>query len=302
MRMLMAGVLGTFVFLGAAIAFAGWRVRKLLRPADRPDSDKKTTSAPTTFAGSFLKQIQERQRSRWLQRNPARWLWAKAGPGSRSQIAWMSVVAAVWIGTLCLDLDSGGIVLIPPFIPLVLTVPMAMTSAASLRQEMEEGTLELLLVTPLETSQLVTARVLEAWSQFLPAVLLNLFLTGLASLRLESPPTQLAAIHLAGITSVIALPAIGIRYAVRRLHPLAGMLWSLLTAGILPFLIGLATVVSLSSGPTFPGFSDELSLAFWFGLGFGLTQFALSAVWGWLAARDLELRWYMFRPFQQRPG
>ncbi|MBL9174194.1 MAG: hypothetical protein JNL10_11710 [Verrucomicrobiales bacterium] len=301
MWMLLAGVIGTLPLSAAAIAFAGWRVEALLRPKSHDEQRRRPSSGSVRTSATWLDRVREKQRLKWLQGNPARWLWAKAGPGYWARGAWVAVVASLWMGTLVLSPDSEAWTIIPRSIPLALSIPMAMSAAASLRREMEEGTLELLLVTPLEAARLVSARVVEAWSLFIPAISLNLLLLAVQSPRTDPSYPLMFAILLAGTTSLAAIPAIGIRYAVRRLHPLAGMIWSLLTAGILPFLIGLATLAWCSSGPPFPGVSEDRSAACWFGLGFGLTQGTLACVWGWLASRDLELRWYNFRPFQTRP-
>ncbi|MFO1461580.1 MAG: ABC transporter permease subunit [Verrucomicrobiota bacterium] len=299
---LLAGVFCSLLLLGLALAFAGWRVKRALRPSSSPSEPARSKSKPDRRTATWFESMGERRRQSWLRRNPARWLWAKAGPGYRSRLGWMVLVVAAWVATLRMSADHAEMNGIPCLLPLALAIPMAMNSAASLRREMEEGTLELLLVTPLAASQLVTARVFEAWSLFGPALVLNLFLISAWPLVQESYSPPLLAALLAGSTSLIALPAIGIRYAVRRLHPLSGFLWSLLTAGILPFLLGMASLASFGLGSAGSSIPEPGSMACWFGLGFGLTQFALSAVWGWLAARDLELRWYTFRPFQRRPG
>lgn len=300
--LLLATVSSSLLLLGLAIAFAGWRVKRALRPETSSSGGSRSESKPTRRKGPWLESMGERRRQSWLRRNPARWLWAKAGPGHWSRVGWLALVAAAWVGALRMAADHAEMNAIPYLLPLALAIPMAMNSAASLRREMEEGTLELLLVTPLAASQLVTARVFEAWSLFRPALVLNILLILASPLVPELNFAPLLAAFLAGITSLIALPAIGIRYAVRRLHPLSGFLWSLLTAGILPFLLGMATVASFGLNSTGLGVPEPVSMACWFGLGFGLSQFVLSAVWGWLAARDLELRWYTFRPFQRRPG
>lgn len=296
-RCLLAGIAACATCLGASILFAGWRVGLSLRP------DRRT---PGEFEASRRPKIKdrartgaERRRQRWLEGNPARWLCAVSGNSPRAHWAWLIVVAVSWALMPWLARDDPGMLGLTCFLPLALAIPLAMTAAASFRRELEEGTLELLLVTPLPAGQIVRARVVEQWSRFGPAALLHGVLT-VASLFAVDTPAELLAVNWAGLSLMATLPAVGIRFAVRRLHPLSGFFWSLLTLLVLPFLIGMATLASTDIDYN----RDPRSVAFQhaaaFGTGFTLTQIGLSLVWGWLAARDLETRWYLFRPFQRR--
>jgi ABC-type transport system involved in cytochrome c biogenesis permease component len=221
-------------------------------------------------------------------------LCAASGSNRWGPWGWLILVALGWFFFPTWTGNSSGDRSLTYFIPAALAFPLAMTAAASFRRELEEGTLELLLVTPLPAGQLIWARILEQWSLFGPAALLQIILSVLL-VPIDDTNAPLRAVQWAGLTSLLTLPAIGIRYAVRRLHPLSGFFWSLLTILILPFLLGLATLASSTLAS-----SDSENPTLSFMTGFGLTQAALSLVWGWLAARDLETRWYLFRPFQRR--
>jgi len=286
---LVCGVGIVIAVLFGSVRFAGRRVRWFLLP--QPDS-RIPPREPTRGRSSARA---EALRRRWLATNPARWLCQTAGD-RRGRWLWLGVVAAGWITFISLRYRISDLEVLTRFLPLTLAVPMALHAAASFRQEIEEGTLELLLVTPLEPGKLVWARVRQLWALYLPAVIAN----GLCMVFLPmdgGTSDGLFVVHWIGIISLLALPALGIRYAVRRLHPLAGFVWSLLTAGVLPLLMGgLLGMVACADG------RGSQWKAFGWVLGFGGTQILLSATWGWLAARDLKTRQYMLRPFQRRPA
>jgi ABC-type transport system involved in multi-copper enzyme maturation permease subunit len=284
---LLGGIAITALFFGLSILVAGWCVGNSLRPDGRTVFRRQSSTAKA--AVRFARPRAERRRQRWLADNPARWLCAASGSNRWGPWGWLILVALGWFFFPTWTGNSSGDRSLTYFIPAALAFPLAMTAAASFRRELEEGTLELLLVTPLPAGQLIWARILEQWSLFGPAALLQIILSVLL-VPIDDTNAPLRAVQWAGLTSLLTLPAIGIRYAVRRLHPLSGFFWSLLTILILPFLLGLATLAS----------SDSENPATSFMTGFGLTQAGLSLVWGWLAARDLETRWYLFRPFQRR--
>ncbi|MCW5557540.1 MAG: hypothetical protein KIT22_06895 [Verrucomicrobiae bacterium] len=287
---LICGIGIVLACLWGAVAFAGTRVRRLLRvePAAMPSKRARTgrrVSAPA-----------EARRRRWLATNPARWLCEKEGSRMGRWI-WLGLVVAGWLLTTNLRYIMSDLAAVALVFPLILSVPMALHAAASFRQELEEGTLELLLVTPLEPAKLVWARVRSLWALYLPAAIANAVCIAVLPMDGGDNP-NLASAHWAGMFSLLTLPAIGIRYAVRRLHPLSGFLWALLTAGILPLLMGLASMASVWASVS--GFDLGWTGPFFFLVGFGGTQIFLSATWGWLAAQDLETRAYMFRPFQRK--
>jgi len=289
-------VCGMGIVLGilwVAVQFAGFRVRRLLRSdaaSARPDPlrpGRRRASAPA-----------EARRRRWLAANPARWL-CEMGSRRMGRWMWMGVVVAGWLLITYLRPIRSDVAAVARFFPLLLSVPMALHAAASFRQELEEGTLELLLVTPLEPGKLVQARVRALWALYLPAVIANGICIAILPMD-GGEDRDLAVTHWAGFFSLLALPAIGIRYAVRRLHPLAGFLWSVLTVGILPLLMG--SVAMVAGATNILGVDLDWAGLLCFLMGFGGTQLFLSATWGWLAARDLDTRAYMFRPFQRKPS
>lgn len=294
---LLAGIAICMALFGVSVLIAGWRVSLSLRSDLRSSSQR---SIPTTrHPARNARGSSERRRQRWLAGNPARWLCEVSGNQRRGYWVWLLVVATTWIGLPWLARDDLEGMALTCFLPAALAIPLAMTAASSFRRELEEGTLELLLVTPLPARKLVWARVREQWSIYGPAALLHGVLSVVFALRWDISAVLLA-FNWAGLSTIVTLPAVGIRFAVRRLHPLSGFFWSLLTLLILPLLIGLATVASANVEYNGSPQSAAIQNAAAFGTGFTTTQLGLSLVWGWLAARDLDTRWYLFRPFQRR--
>lgn len=119
-------------------------------------------------AGRFWA-VPSHRRRRWLRGNPVRWLmryprdvrlvrWAGAGVVA-------GVQGVIWI--LAPKSDAGFLVQIG--LALALAVLLALAAAGSYRREREDGSLEMLLVTPLTASHLLRGRVAGLWWQFGPA-------------------------------------------------------------------------------------------------------------------------------------
>ena len=59
---------------------------------------------------------------------------------------------------------------IQSFMGWLLAISMAASAAGSFRRERETGVLELLLVSPLTTRQIISGRLFGLWGQFLPSI------------------------------------------------------------------------------------------------------------------------------------
>jgi hypothetical protein len=148
----------------------------------------------------------------------------------------------------------------------------------------------------------VAGRIGQLWSDSWPAVLLSGLI--LAAMLIGGSANGFAGdalvLWLAGAASVFGAVPIGVRYAVRRLGPLHGWLWTVLTTGFPALLLGGATAMMFWGIRRGGDMSDASSQAA-FVLGFVVTQFALARTWFWLAANDLHTRLFMLKPFQRRP-
>jgi ABC-type Na+ efflux pump permease subunit len=199
--------------------------------------------------------------------------------------------------------DQPGLLLFLSLLQVVaLAVGVAFEVASSFRRELEEGTLELLLVTGLPARKLVWGRITQLWGASVPSVVVSAvcFVCGVLWNTRSSILGDSVVVWICGAVSVFGAVPIGVRYAVRRLSPLHGWLWTVLTTGFPALLLGGATAMMFWGIRRGGDMSDANSQAA-FVLGFVVTQFALARTWFWLAANDLHTRLFMLKPFQRRP-
>ncbi len=300
---LIGAVLATATILLLSVLVAGWRVQRVLRIEAAGIPDRSALRA-TAGGRRLFGRVREYQRRRWLFENPARWLFAYANFAGLIRWGWGAFV--VLTGALALVVGGPGegsdwSVLVAAQ-PMLMAIGTSLAAAASFRREIEEGTLELLLVTGLPARKLVAGRIGQLWSDSWPAVLLSGLI--LAAMLIGGSANGFAGdalvLWFAGAVSVFGAVPIGVRYAVRRLSPLHGWLWTVLTTGFPAVLLGGATAMMFWGIRRGGDMSDANSQAS-FVLGFVVTQFALARTWFWLAANDLHTRLFMLKPFQRRP-
>jgi ABC-type Na+ efflux pump permease subunit len=130
---------------------------------------------------------------------------------------------------------------------------MAASAAGSFRRERESGVLELMLVTPLSTRQIIGGRLRGLWGQFLPAVSLLLGIwVYFDRLLLQTDATEMPLVF-AGL--FVSVPVVGLYFSLRCRHFIAAFLLTL-AGSFIPgwmFLWGLVTF-----GPAF-GFAPEVT-------------------------------------------
>lgn len=302
--LVLLGALATSVLiLLLSVVLAGWRVKRVLRIEAAGIAAPRNVSDSRQGAGR-LPGLRDLRRRRWLATNPARWLFAYAKYAGSIRWGWGALVfgsglLAALAGQLHAGTDWSVIVALQP---LVLAVGASLAAAASFRREIEEGTLELLLVTGLPSRQLVSGRIAQLWGDSAPAVGLSalFMLFALGSGNANGFQGDMAVLWICGALSVFGAVPIGARYAVRRLNPLHGWFWTVLTTGFPPLLIGGATATMFWGIRRGGDMSDPVSL-FAYLLGFAVTQFALARTWFWLSANDLHTRLFMLKPFQRQP-
>ncbi len=288
----------------ASVWFSGRRVAHLLR-RDAGAPERRSRFLHTMFVQLARRAPSRLQRQRWLSGNPARWLFAHSSPVSGGR--WLNLAAIGALGVVGLVgvvryQDPQLLLFIAVFQVLVLAAAMAFEVAASFRRELEEGTLELLLVTGLPGRDLVRGRVAQIWAASGTPVAVSggfLLIALLAGTGQSSGNDGAIMWWLCGACSVFGAVPIGIRYAVRRLNPLHGWFWTMLTTVFPPLLLGGATAMMFWGLRRGGSLSDEDSSVAFFA-GFALTQFALGRTWLWLAANDLQTRMFMLKPFQRR--
>jgi ABC-type transport system involved in multi-copper enzyme maturation permease subunit len=292
------------ISLAGAVRFCGRRMARLLRQ-DAGAATKQSFQTPIGVAKVLENRPTQRERLRWLVQNPARWLFSHSSPNSGGR--WTKPIFMAGLGLIGLvgavRYDHVELLLLLSSLQVIaLSIGIGFEVAASFRRELEEGSLEILLVSGLPSRKLIWGRVTQLWGAYLPSVAIS-FSCLLMALIWNLNNHNLGAavvVWICGATSVFGTVPIGVRYAVRRLIPLHGWAWTLLTAGFPPLLLGWATSVmfwGMRRGGDMGDFNSMVAFVF----GFAVTQFALARTWFWLAANDLQTRLFMLKPFQRRP-
>lgn len=162
---------------------------------------------------SFLKRW---MRSK-LERNPIGWLEQRRWSGRLVVWTWLAIIISVQ--SLALT-DSGffhNYRSWSEFMAWLLTFSMAASAAGSLRRERETGVLELLLVSPLTTRQLISGRLRGLWGQFLPSIVLLLGVWFYFQNLLPNRERGTAQIWFFLVTYSV-LPVVGLYFSVRSRH------------------------------------------------------------------------------------
>jgi ABC-type Na+ efflux pump permease subunit len=156
------------IILFAAFYFASWCVEQSWQeniPTERLESWSKRRSSPL-----FDRWFAVRQR-RTLEWNPVAWL---------PQFSWKARLSKWSLCLLVLALEGavflagvrpyslGGLVTIPI---LIFVVAYTAAGVNGLLQEKKNGTLEIILVSPLSVKHIIFGRVWGLWQQFLPSVI-----------------------------------------------------------------------------------------------------------------------------------
>src|SRR5262249_54212739 len=160
--------LASLVALLVATAFAAWQIRRNWREEPPPlwrQKVNRTFCTPVVWLKFFKRWM------RWkIERNPVGWLEQRTWTGRLVTWAWFAIVVSVYSAAFTdrnFYRNSNDLQFLMAW---AIMGSMAASAAGSFRRERESGVLELLLVTPLSTRQIVGGRIRGLWGQFLPAV------------------------------------------------------------------------------------------------------------------------------------
>lgn len=130
---------------------------------------EKTFCQPVIAPG-FLKRWLRRR----LDRNPIGWLEQRSWSGRLMTWAWFAIIVSLYSFMLTDRNFFRGMGGLHQLMGWLLALSMAVSATGSFRRERESGVLELLLVSPLTTWELIRGRVRGLWGQFLPSLILYL--------------------------------------------------------------------------------------------------------------------------------
>jgi ABC-type transport system involved in cytochrome c biogenesis permease component len=138
---------------------------------DKPKTKQQTEVEKFFCAPSFFPKLFRRWMRRSLERNPIGWLEKRSWSGRIAALIWLAVMVsfastAVSFGNF---FRGDGMSMLNGLMWMLLA-STAYVAAGSFRRERETGALELILITPLSESAIVSGRLRGIWSQFLPAL------------------------------------------------------------------------------------------------------------------------------------
>lgn len=242
-----------------------------------------------------------KRRPRCVESNPMVWLHRHSHGGRIGQWGWIKGVTVCWLLSFVLSLYADALVPLGwGTVPLLL-LGVAMMSAGSYRREIEEGTLELLLVTTLPPKQIVTGRAWALVRTFGPALALTWILGGWltdqwGTLGNDEWEFWFAGVLLCG-SSLAVFPFIGMRCAMRRVAPLVGWgivgFWGVVAPMIASSAMTASIGMMLDMNADSTGWMWVLFMVMWQGIA--------GTWWGVLTWRELQSRNFMLKPFQKVP-
>lgn len=273
------------IALGGSIFFAAHRVRRSWQeepPSARVQEMQRVFVEPV-IGVAFLKRWMRRK----LERNPIGWLEQRRWSGRLVTWTWFAIIISVQsaaftdrsFGRSFRDWEN--------FMAWLLVLSMAASSAGSFRRERETGVLELLLVSPLKTTQIIGGRLRGLWGQFLPSIITLLGIW----LCLASWFDPIDSFGLIGFfaTTYLVLPVVGLYYSVRCRHFISALVLTLGTVVAMPMIAMLAVRVGWWSYVGGLGYSARPGFYEW-GEGVWLLQLVTAAAFWRLLYRKLETR------------
>jgi len=230
-----------------ALIFAAQRVRHSWK--DEPPSARAERVNTVLFQPRFGLPRFRRLRSRQLERNPVGWLEHLSWKGR--MLRWVVLGFVMWRSLLALAnpieyYDPPGRHVVTGWILLLgLTVYVI----GSFRRERETGLLELLLVTPMKTWEIIRGRLLALWSAFLPAIAL---FVGIWSYCIYLSRYNVGFIWRGDdvqpvwffIISFLTVPMIGLYFSLRCRQQVSAFVLTVVNVFVLPLvpLLGLAFI------------------------------------------------------------
>jgi ABC-type transport system involved in multi-copper enzyme maturation permease subunit len=236
----------------------------------------------------------QRWMRRKLERNPIGWLEQRTWNGRLVTWGWVAVLISVY-STVLTDRHFSWVTnSIQELMAWLLAGSLAASAAGSFRRERETAVLELLLVSPLGTSQIISGRLRGLWGQFLPAAGLLLAVWLYSSSFLPNPSG--AGVLLFYAVMFLSVPVFGLYYSLRCRNFLGAFLLTVAVGMLLP--LGLAQLITFlwwaygGLGSGFPLEPRASSLA-------AVCQALLAANCCWWLYRRLKLRTF---PLERTPG
>ena len=241
----------SLLVLMAAVLAAGAKTRRSWQekpPSRRQVWLRQTFCTPVLWL-SFFRWWMRRK----LERNPIGWLEQRTWSGRLVTWGWFAVLISIYSAVLTDRhfLDNAN--RLQATMAWLLAGTMALSAAGSFQRERQTGVLELLLVSPLGESQIISGRLRGLWGQFLPAMGLLLAVWSYFS-NLEPNSGTAGAVFFFTVT-FLCVPVFGLYFSLRCRNFLSAFLATaaagLLVPVVLPELLHAFWLAYAFPGPYF---------------------------------------------------
>lgn len=230
----LGALVGAAILVGSvAMRLVALRTTRALKEEPpRPGVQKlqRRLSTPVLFPSW----IRGRQRQR-LDANPLMWLQHRTLAAALTRWGWLAAVIGIWLAGLSgLEFSVGS-----SAVPLFLLLGMTFSAAGGFRAERENGTLELLFVTPITARQILQSRCRSHLREFLPPVVLQLFLVAYAEGAFRRAGVNWTGWNWWLMSSLLTLPWIGLWRGLHARTFLAAVVGTGVWALLIPLLLTL---------------------------------------------------------------
>ncbi|MSU59438.1 MAG: hypothetical protein EXS35_14915 [Pedosphaera sp.] len=216
-----------------AVFFAAWQIRRTWREAPPPlwvQGVQRTFFTPVIWKKSF------RRWMRWtLNRNPIGWLERRTWTGRLVTWAWFAIIISIYSAALSDNNFFQHSSTTQTTMAWLMMGSIAASVAGSFRRERESGVLELLLVAPMTTGQIIGGRLRGLWVQFLPAVAVLLGIWWYFAQIFRDVEEYPKIFFFAG--TFLTLPVIGLYFSVRCRSYIGAFLLTLIFSLFTPYVL-----------------------------------------------------------------
>jgi len=232
-----------------AVCFAAWRIRRTWREEPAPlwvQSMQRAFCTPVIWKTFF-----QRWMRRLLDRNPIGWLEQRTWTGRLVTWSWFAIIISMYSAVLSDNNFFRKSSVMQTTMAWLLMGSIGAAVAGSFRRERESGVLELLLVTPMTTVQIIGGRLRGLWGQFLPAVAVLLLIWGYFA-KIFGDWDEFPKIFFFTGT-FLTLPIIGLYFSVSSRSFIGAFLLTLIFSLFLPRVLErlLAATMIPFTGPEF---------------------------------------------------
>jgi ABC-type transport system involved in multi-copper enzyme maturation permease subunit len=245
----------SLLVLVAAVLAAGAKIRRSWQeepPSRRQVWLRQTFCTPVLWLAFFRRWMRHK-----LERNPIGWLEQRTWSGRLVTWGWLAVLVSIYSVTFTDRYFVRDANHLQETVAWLLVGSMAMSAAGSFRRERETGVLELLLVSPLGESQIISGRLRGLLGQFLPVVGLLMVVWAYLSTFLPDRSDVGAAVFF--LVAFLTTPVFGLYFSLRCRNFITAFLATVAVGLLLPlFLSALLGVIQWVYASSYAVFSWEM--------------------------------------------